>query len=70
MSGYVVTRRSPTGEPLEIKCKAHEGCTWGMVVAGKRSDDDPILRAQFENHLREAKTPDVAAFGHLRRRRM
>jgi hypothetical protein len=66
---YTVTKRGPKGEPLEIRCAAHRDCTWRMAVTGPRRDDDPILMAQFREHLSVASEPDRAAFGHLRRSR-
>jgi hypothetical protein len=67
---YAVTKRGPKGEPLEIRCMAHEGCAWKMGSPGAKRDDDPIFRAQFANHLEVARVPDPQAFGHLRRSRM
>ena len=69
MEGYVVTKRAPGGEPREIRCQTHAACTWTTASAGAKRDDDMIFVAQFRNHLVEAKTPDVPAFGHLRRSR-
>ncbi|MES2153879.1 MAG: hypothetical protein V4510_01960 [bacterium] len=66
---YAVTKRGLKGEPLEIRCESHEGCTWTMKSTGPKSDRDPIFEAQWKNHMMEAKTPDVQAFGHLRRSR-
>jgi hypothetical protein len=40
-----------------------------MDVTGRRADDDPILVAQFNQHVREAATPP-RVFGHLRRKRL
>lgn len=67
---YIVAKRGPGGEPLTIQCAAHEGCTWTLKVAsGRKRDDDPILQAQWNNHMREAEIPTLQAFGHLRRSR-
>ena len=66
---YVVSKRGPKGEPLEIRCEAHPDCTWRMVSSGPKADDNPIFRAQFADHLERAKTPDAKAGGHMRRRR-
>ncbi|HLF16595.1 MAG TPA: hypothetical protein VI796_04090 [Candidatus Thermoplasmatota archaeon] len=68
-TSYTVTKRGPRGEPLEIHCDVHPGCTWRMQSTGPKADDDLIFVAQFRNHLEVAKTPDVQAFGHLRRSR-
>jgi hypothetical protein len=68
-SGYMVSKRGPKGEAVEIRCATHEECTWGMKATGPRRDDDPIFLAQFRNHLEERKVPDVQALGHLRRAR-
>lgn len=66
---FEVTKRGPKGEVVEIHCLLHPACPWTMKVTGQRKDDDPILRAQFENHVKEAKTPDLRALGHMRRGR-
>lgn len=66
---YTITKRGAKGEPLEIHCVAHPSCTWTMKSTGPKSDLDPIFQAQWRNHMQEAKTPDVQAFGHLRRSR-
>jgi hypothetical protein len=67
--GYTVTKRGPKGEPLEIHCEAHPHCAWTLQSSGPKRDDDPIFKAQFQEHVRIAGTPDVRALGHLRRAR-
>ena len=69
MQGYTVSKRSPTGHAVEIRCATHDACTWGMKATGPRRDDDPIFQAQFRNHIEERKVPDVQALGHMRRAR-
>jgi hypothetical protein len=67
---YAVSKRGPNGEPIEIHCEAHDNCSWRLQSTGPKRDDDMIFKAQFANHLRMALTPDVQAFGHLRRARL
>lgn len=66
---YAVTKRGLRGEPLEIQCLAHSGCSWRMQSTGMKPDNDAVFMAQFNNHLENAKVPDLKAFGHLRRSR-
>lgn len=66
---YSVTRPGKPGSALEIHCDAHPDCTWRMQSAGARSEADPVFRAQWENHMKESRTPDAKAFGHQRRSR-
>lgn len=69
MQGYLVTKRGPNGEAVEIRCSTHDACTWGMKATGPRRDDDPIFLAQFRYHMEERKVPDAPALGHMRRAR-
>ena len=69
VENYVVTKRAPGGEPREIQCQAHTACKWTTQSQGAKRDDDAIFVAQFRNHIIEARTPDVPAFGHARRSR-
>lgn len=66
---YQVTKRGPKGEPLEIACLVHPGCTWKLASTGPKRDDDAIFRAMMEAHISERSTPDRQASGHERRRR-
>lgn len=66
---YQVTKRSPEGEPREIACVSHPGCTWHLASTGPKRDDDPIFLAMIGAHLSERSTPDRPASGHERRRK-
>jgi hypothetical protein len=66
---YEVTKRGPGGEPTEIGCRAHAGCTWTLALRGPTRDDDPIFQAMFARHLEARLEPGRAAGGHQRRKR-
>lgn len=66
---YAVTKRAPNGEPREIRCQAHPGCTWTMGSAGARRDDDAVFTAQFQRHLLDSNTAGLRSLGRLRRGR-
>lgn len=66
---YEVTKRGAKGEPLEITCVAHAGCTWRLASTGPKRDDDAIFVAMVGAHISERSTPDRHATGHERRKR-
>ncbi|HET6398967.1 MAG TPA: hypothetical protein VFH47_05380 [Candidatus Thermoplasmatota archaeon] len=67
-SEYAVVERGADGQPLRIRCSSHDGCTWEAVLRSTKRDDDPIFRALFAQHLRDA-VPTRSVAGPLRRRR-
>ncbi|MHB8633273.1 MAG: hypothetical protein ACYDBQ_04795 [Thermoplasmatota archaeon] len=66
---FEVTKRAPGGEPREIKCTSHPGCTWTLASTTWKTERDPIFVAQFAQHLRSSATRGQQAFGHPRRGR-
>jgi hypothetical protein len=67
---FEVTRRGPTGAPLEIACRSHPDCKWTLASTTWKTEKDPIFVAQFGAHLKEKSEGQVKAFGHMRRARM
>jgi hypothetical protein len=67
--GYRVIEHGPNGTPARIQCATHPDCTWQMASPGAKSEDDPVYRIQFEQHLRDVADPGLPWLGHERRRR-
>lgn len=69
MRKHTVTALGPRGEPPELVCLEHDGCTWRRAVAPATRTGDPIALALLASHLREASTPLPAMMGHPKRAR-
>jgi hypothetical protein len=67
--GYSVTKRGPAGQPREIGCRVHPGCTWTLAAPSAQRDDDPVLQAMFGQHLERRSDPGRPVVGHERRRK-
>ncbi len=70
MSDHEVTRRGARGEPRQLVCLAHEGCTWRRDVADSTNAGDAIARSLLGAHLRERAVPVPPMMGHPKRARV
>lgn len=70
MDSHTVTEVGPRGEPRQIICLAHVGCTWRRDVAGPVRTGDPIALALLASHLRERSVPTPTMAGHPKRMRV
>ena len=70
MAEHIVAGPGPRGEPAQLVCQAHAGCTWRRDLAGPMRHDDPILLALFRLHLRETEAVTPSMMGHPKRARI
>lgn len=69
MESHRVTELGPRGEPRQIVCLTHEGCTWRRDLAGPTKPTDPVVMALVRAHIRERQVPTPAMMGHPKRAR-
>lgn len=69
MESHVVTERGPLGQPPQLVCLTHAGCTWRRDVAGPVRTGDAIARALLAAHVRERATATPDMMGHPKRMR-
>ena len=69
MTDHIVTEPGPRGEPRQLVCQAHAGCTWRRDLAGPMAANDPVVRALFAGHMRDRAVPTPSMMGHPKRAR-
>lgn len=70
MQSHVVTEPGARGEPRQLVCLSHEGCTWRRDLAGPMTGSDPVVLALFRAHLRDSERPVPSMMGHPKRARV
>ena len=69
MPSHTVTAIGPRGEPPQLVCLEHAGCTWRRDLAVTARQGDPIALALLAAHVRETEAPMLPMMGHPKRLR-
>lgn len=70
MHSHTVTPRGPRGEPPQLVCGEHPGCTWRRDLAPMARQGDAIALALLAAHVRDVKGPLLPMMGHPKRTRI
>lgn len=69
MPSHLVSPPGPRGQPAQLVCLQHEGCTWRRALAPTAREGDPIVLALLAAHAREVEGPLLPMMGHPKRAR-